>query len=297
MEIEKILRGAYDIHVHCDPDVVPRSQHLVELSSSADTWAMSGVLLKEHTTSTVGRAFALNHLPSVRTRFYSALALNPPVGGINPCAVESALRAGVDVIYFPTYGAKNHITIWGAGKPPTAFPLPARGYEGLSIFEKNGKIKQECRTIAELIVQHDAVMATGHIFPDESLALLRLGREKGVKRFIVTHASEPVTFMSMEQQKEAVELGAFIEHCFFSVTESCPGDVTLPDIADQIREIGVAHCILSSDLGQPANGPVFEGFARYLKELAKMGFSDAEIDTMIKENPRRLLGEKPRTCR
>jgi len=281
--------------VHCEPDVVPRSQNLITIEKSAAELGMAGVLLKEHTTSTVGRAFVLNRLSAAKVSFYSSLALNPPVGGINPCAVESALRAGVDVIYFPTYGARNHIRIWGAGRPPTAFPLPHERYTGLSIFKRDKQLKPECQAIAGLISQYDAVMATGHLSPEESLSLLRLGRDCGVKRLVVTHGSEPVTPFSLEQQKQAVDLGALIEHCFFAVTESCPGDVTLAEIGDQIRQIGVQHCIVSSDFGQPANGPVAEGFAYYLNQLSNLGFSDEEFRMMIVENPRRLLGKKPRS--
>jgi hypothetical protein len=295
MKSEKLLQDAYDIHVHCEPDVVPRSQNLIAIEKSAARLGMAGVLLKEHATSTVGRAFALNRLPAAKIAFYSSLALNPPVGGINPCAVESALRAGVDVVYFPTYGARNHIRIWGAGKPPTAFPLPHERYRGISIFKRDQQLKPECEVIARLISRFDAVMATGHLSPQESLALLRLGRDCGVERLVVTHPSEPVTRFSLEQQKQAIDMGALIEHCFFAVTDSCPGDVALEEIGDQIRQIGVKHCILSSDLGQPANGPVVEGFAYYLRQLSNLGFSDEELRVMIVENPRRLLGDKPRS--
>jgi hypothetical protein len=216
---------------------------------------------------------------------------------MNPCAAESALRTGVDVIYFPTYGARNHINIWGAGKPPTAFPLPYGDYAGLSIFKEDRQVKPECKRIVEMIAHYDAVMATGHLSPAESLSLLHLGRDCGLSRMLVTHASEPVTFLSIEQQQEAVGLGAMIEHCFFAVTESCPGTVSLYEMADQIRQIGIQHCILSSDFGQPANGPVVEGFAYYLGELSKLGFDDEELRAMIVENPQRLLGEKPRSSR
>jgi hypothetical protein len=289
MKIEKLLEGAYDLHVHATPDVVPRAQTLLELAKAAAQVRMAGLLIKDHTASTVGRCFAMNEVSTGPFRFFSALALNPPVGGINPCAVESALREGADVIYFPTYGAKNHLAIWGAGKPPTAFPLPDSAYPGLSPLDENGRLRKECEKILRLIAEYDAVMATGHISPAESLALVKRAVDFGVRRMLVTHVSESVTTMSPELQKEAVQLGALIEHCFFAVTESCPGSVSLDWICEQIRVMGVDNIILTSDFGQVSNGPPVEGFSFYLGKMRGLGFSDEELRAMIHENPRKLL--------
>jgi hypothetical protein len=289
MKTETLLKGTYDLHVHAIPDVVARAQSLPQLAKAAAQVGMAGMLIKDHTASTAGRCFTMNEMSSGVIRFFSALALNPPVGGLNPCTVESALREGADIIYFPTYGAKNHIAIWGAGRPPTAFPLPKPNYSGISILDENGNLREECETILHLIAGHDAVMATGHISPEESLALIKLARDFGVRKMLVTHVSEPVTSMSLEQQKEAVQLGAFLEHCFFAVTESCPGSVSLDQIGEQIRFMGVDHIILTSDFGQVSNGPPVEGFCFYLGKMRELGFSDEELRVMIHDNPKQLL--------
>lgn len=290
MKIEKVLEGAYDLHVHASPDVIPRSQALPELAKASLSLRMGGILIKDHTTSTVGRCFTMNRAGGEDgPRFVSSLALNPPVGGLNPVAVESALREGASVIYFPTYGAANHISRWGAGKPPTAFPLPGGDYAGLSLCDEKGQLLRECEVILGLIAAHEAVMATGHISPEEVLALLRLAGRCGVRRMMVTHASESVVAMSPEQQKEAVQLGAFLEHSFFAVTESCPGPIALEAIGEQIRFTGVENVILTSDLGQTANRPPVEGFRHYLEKMTGLGFSAEELRVMIHDNPRRLL--------
>jgi hypothetical protein len=289
MKIEKLVEGAYDLHIHAAPDVVPRAQTLPELAKATVRVGMAGLLIKDHTASTAGRCLAMNEMLNGSVHFVSSLSLNPPIGGLNPCAVEAALREGTDVIYFPTYGAKNHIAIWGAGKPPTAFPLPGPGYAGLSLFDGNAKTQEETEAILRLIARYDAVMATGHISPVESLALIKLAVDFGVKRTLVTHVSESVTDMSLDQQKEAIQSGAFLEHCFFAVTGSCPGSIPLDSICEQIRLMGVDHIILSSDLGQVSNGPPVEGFCFYLEKMMSMGFSDEELRVMIHDNPRKLL--------
>jgi Family of unknown function (DUF6282) len=292
MNIQKLLEGAYDLHVHASPDVVPRVQALPELAKAAASVRMGGILIKDHTTSTVGRCFTMNRMGEDGPRFLSGLALNPPVGGLNPVAVESALREGASVIYFPTYGAANHIARWGAGKPPTAFPLPGEDFKGLSLCGGKGEVHEACETILRLITAHDAIMATGHISPEESLALLKLAVRCGVRKMMVTHASESVVAMTPDQQKEAVRQGAFLEHSFFAVTESCPGSITLEAIGDQIRFTGVENVILTSDFGQMANRPPVEGFLHYLEKMRGLGFSEEEVRVMICDNPRRLLADR-----
>ena len=289
MNTERLLEGAYDIHVHAAPDVIQRAMDIKQLCREAERSGMAGILLKDHCTSTVGRAAALNLMGSGSCRFYSALALNPPVGSLNPTAVESALRAGVDVIFFPTYGAAHHIRRWGAGKPPTAFPLPEVHFEGLTIVDGNGLLKPEAVVILELIAEHDAVLATGHISAGESLAMLRKGKELRIKRMLVTHASESVPAFSLAEQQEAIGLGALIEHSFFAVTSSCPDPISMDYMRDVIRKTGTDHIILSSDFGQTANGNPVAGFLHYLAKFGELGFEESELRQMICANPARLL--------
>jgi hypothetical protein len=250
---------------------------------------MAGLLIKDHTTSTVGRCYTMNRVCEKGPRFFSGLALNPPVGGLNPCAVESALREGADVIFFPTYGAAHHISRWGAGRPPTAFPLPHSAYAGISIFDENCRIRNECESILRMIAASDAVMGTGHLSIAEILSLLRLGNACGVRRMLVNHVSESVIAMDIESQSEAVRLGAFIEHSFFALTPSCPKNVALELMCDHIRQVGVEHVILTSDFGQSANPAPVEGFGFYLDKMRAQGFSTEELRVMVRDNPEKLI--------
>jgi hypothetical protein len=289
MTIQHMLEGAYDIHLHAAPDVVPRVMDAVQLAKEAAGQKMAGILLKDHTTSTTGRAFVLNRLLKGTCRFFSSLALNPPVGSINPQAVESALRSGTDMIFFPTYGAQNHIQKWGLGKPPTAFPIAYDTKRGFSLPDNTGKMNQRVHRILELIAEHDAVLGTGHLSPEEVLELIKRAKKAGIRRMVATHPSESVVGMNPDQQKEAARMGAMIEHCFFAVTESCPGRIQLEDIRDQIRYAGISSCILSSDFGQVTNPHPLEGFAFYLEKMKELGFSEDELRVMTRDNPRRLL--------
>ncbi len=284
--MDSLLHNAIDLHVHCSPDVVPRAQDLVDLAQAARAAGMAGIGLKDHTTSTVGRCHALNRLYPDGPRFYSSIALNTPVGGINPAAVQAALLSGADIVYFPTYSARHHIETLGPEVTPV--PHPAGGFEPLTVL-CDGKLTDPSLAILDLIADHDAVLATGHLATHESLALLDAARRRGVNRMIVTHASEVVPAMNVRDQASAVAMGALIEHSFLAVTDCCPGTVPLETIRDQIRQIGAEHVVLSSDFGQPANGPPIQGFGSHLERLAALGLSRDELRMMICDNPRRLV--------
>ncbi len=289
MSTQILLRGAYDIHIHCSPDVIPRAQDLVDLAADAHEAGMAGIVLKDHTTCTAGRAYVLNKLYPDGPRFFGALALNPPVGGLNPSAVEAALRERARIIYMPTYGARYFLANHRGTGVLASFPMPQGDYPGLTIWDDHRGVWPEVLAILDLIARHDAVLATGHLAPAESVALLRLAQRRGVKRMLVTHATETITPFTIEQQMEAVARGALIEHCLQASAPGSAHSVAMQTIAHQIRQVGLEHCIVSSDFGQVANGPVVAGFALYLNKLAECGFTVDELRTLICRNPARLL--------
>lgn len=289
MRGEELLRGACDLHVHCAPDVVPRALDAFDLARAAQEAGMAAIGLKDHTTSTVGRCHMLNRLYPAGPRFVSSIVLNPQIGGLNPAAVEAALAAGADIVYFPTFAARHHLECLGAGITPV--PHPKAGFEPLTIL-KDGKLCAPVRAIVAEIAAHDAVLATGHISPAESLALLAFAASVGVRHMIVTHASESVPNMSVADQLRCVGYGARIEHSFLAVTPCCPGTIPLEVVAGQIREVGIEHCILSSDFGQVANGPPVQAFGAHVEKLRGLGFTDREIRRMIVENPLSLVSRR-----
>lgn len=283
-----LLRGAIDFHVHCAPDVVPRAQDAFSLAAAAAEVGMAAIGLKDHTTSTIGRCHVLNQLYPDGPRFLSSLVLNPQVGGLNPAAVEAALLAGVEIVYFPTFAAQHHLDCLGRGVSPV--PHPKSGFDPICIIGEDGNLVAEVNPIAHEIAAFGAILATGHLSPAESIALLTAAGEAGVRKMIVTHASESVPAMSVEEQRACVALGATIEHSLLATTPCCPGTIDPEVIVDQIRAVGIEHCIVSSDFGQLANGPPVEAFAEHLERLSRAGLSEREIRHLVVENPARLIG-------
>ena len=96
--------------------------------------------------------------------------------------------------------------------------------------------------------------------------------------------------------QEAGRQGAFIEFVYHG-TLGANSRLSLVDYARAMKEVGVQHCIMSTDLGDVppnTNYPIEPvGFQRYIEEMNKLGLSVAEINQMSKTNPALALGLTP----
>src|ERR1044072_3485464 len=81
------LPGVIDIHVHSDPDSVPRSIDAVDLARMAKERGMRGLVLKSHWEPTATMAYLVRKaVPGIE--IFGGIDLNRSVGGVNPEAVE-----------------------------------------------------------------------------------------------------------------------------------------------------------------------------------------------------------------
>jgi len=104
--VQGLLQGTFDTHVHSGPDVLPRRFNDFDLAQLAQERGFGGFVLKSHHASTADRATLLRMLyPGVNV--YGAIALNNPVGGLNPTAIDIAARLGAKVVWLPTVDSAN----------------------------------------------------------------------------------------------------------------------------------------------------------------------------------------------
>lgn len=275
---ESGLQGAIDIHVHSDPDNVPRSVDGLEAAAQARAAAMRAIVLKNHYDPTAGLAFlARKAAPGLEV--FGGIDLNLTVGGMNPVAVDhlSQVAGGFGrIVWMSTFDAENQVRYSKESRP---FVSVAR----------NGELLPETKAVIAAIAKHGLVLATGHVSAAEGLMLLREGRRAGVRQMIVTHAANPPILMTAEQMRAAVGLGAFIEFVGGSLAEP-DAPARIDRFAQMIRAVGPQFCILSSDLGQKSNPLPTAGFAQFIAAMRGKGFTDAEIGRMTRDNPARLLG-------
>ena len=274
------LRGAVDIHVHSAPDRVPRSLDGLEAARFAKEHGMRAIVLKSHFDPTGGLALlARKSTPGVEV--FGGIDLNLPVGGMNPHAVEHMTQSTGGwgrLVWMSTFDAENHVR---AGKSGAPF---------VRVSDK-GVLLPETKAVIAAIAKHDLVMASGHVSAQEALLMFEEGRKLGIRAMVATHGMSTPTSLTVEQARQAGQLGAFVE--FVGANTSTPNaGARIDRIAADIRSIGVERAILSSDLGQRGNPLPAEGFAAFMSALRSRGFTDRELDQMAKENPAQLLGLK-----
>ena len=277
--VARDLRGAIDIHVHSDPDNVPRSLDGLEAARFAKDKGMRAIVLKSHFDPTAGLALlARKAVPGIEV--FGGIDLNLPVGGMNAHAVEHMARVNGGwgrIVWMSTFDAENQVR---TGKSPNA-PFVR--------VSQNGALLPETKAVIAAIAKHKLVLASGHVSAQEALLMFEEGRRAGVRGMVATHGMSTPTSLTVEQARRAGALGAFIE--FTSGTLATPSaQARIDRLASDIRQVGIEHAILSSDLGQAGNPLPADGYATYMAALRQKGFSDQELDRMAKENPARLLG-------
>jgi microsomal dipeptidase-like Zn-dependent dipeptidase len=154
---------------------------------------------------------------------------------------------------------------------------------------RDGALLPETKAVIQAIAKHSLVLASGHVSAQEALMMFEEGRRLGVRAMIATHGMATPTSLSVEQAREATRLGAFIEFTRGPGAEA-DAQTRIDRIAEQIRQVGVEHAVLTSDLGQAGSPLPADGLASFMEGLRKRGFNNQELDRMAKENPARLLG-------
>ncbi|MFC1873322.1 DUF6282 family protein [Chloroflexota bacterium] len=288
-----LLNEAYDLHVHSAPDILPRKMDDVEMAQRIIAVGMKGYAAKSHFFCTSERAQTVNKLyPDCHV--IGSITLNNSVGGINPMAVEMAGRSGAKIVWFPTIDSENE-QAYLINNKPERLPywmqiqqqMKAEGIVSptISILE-NGKLKKEVFEVLDIIARFNMILATSHVSHQEAFVLVKAAKERKAERIVITHADFPSTFYTVEEQKELIKSGAFIEHCY---TTAATGKVSWETAIGQIQAIGPEYVVLATDLGQSAAVYPDEGLAIYGEKLLTKGFSEADVRTMAVKNPTSLL--------
>ena len=281
--------GVIDMHVHSHPDVFGRNMDDIDIAQLAKSRGMRGILLKNHVSETASRAaLVMKVVPGIEV--FGGIVLNKAVGGVNPDAVEWMHRVyggRGKVVWLPTFEADRHVKV--LSKPD------ARGL----VVAPGGQVTPEMEAILKIIARENLVLATGHVHPEEIIAVVRRGRDLGVKNMLITHGLTNVPGLNMAQAKQVAEMGAVIEVCFlqFLAGPNAPlaflthwTQINAKNVAQAVKEIGAKSLVISSDLGQSGNMTHPDGIEAAIAAMKREGISDADIDVMMRKNPARLLG-------
>ena len=290
--VARVLKGSVDLHVHPAPSPLPRRVDAVEAAQAAESIGMRAIVVKSHHHSTVTDVLALGRdLNGLPVNVFGGIALNSAVGGLNPYAVDLALKLGGRIVWFPTIGSPQHIA-HHAAHPDLKFPKLAvhvREERPIDVLDENGELRPEVHDIIGLIKEHDAILASGHMAPDRILAVFEAAHAAGVTRLLVNHPNFVVE-ATHEQGRRFVELGAVIEHslCMYDDRSSFYNwDIDV--LLGWIQAVGADRSTLGSDLGQMKNPLPSEAFTNIVGQLLDAGLGEADVEAMVRRNPARLL--------
>ena len=87
------MEGACDLHIHTSPDIFERIADDVRTAEACRDAGMKAIVFKCHADTTMTRAWHTERqVPGIRV--FGGIVLNLNVGGINPAAVDVALKLG-----------------------------------------------------------------------------------------------------------------------------------------------------------------------------------------------------------
>ena len=154
---------------------------------------------------------------------------------------------------------------------------------------RDGQLLPETKAVIAVIAKHNLVMATGHSSAEEDLLLVREAKAAGS----AAHGGDPCD-VAADAYVASADAGGGKDggvHRVCVQRADWEGkQFDFADYAKAIRYVGVDHCILSSDMGQPENPLHPDGLLAFFRGLREQGFTQAEIDRMAKKNPARLIG-------
>ncbi|MCL2670014.1 MAG: DUF6282 family protein [Syntrophaceae bacterium] len=289
MNIDQMMSGAVDLHVHCGPDpFTERRVHANQLAVEAKQAGMRAVVIKNHAFSTALLAQLVNEINGTPI-LAGSIALNSSVGGLNPDVVEASAHAGAKVIWLPTLSAMEEIRV----NPHAANHSPTNANQtqnpaGIDFLDSKGCLVPEIFPILEIIKRYNLALATGHLSIPEVFAVAAAALEKKIDVIITHPFAKPFgDSIKVEQARELVRKGAVIEFCFLACMP--PMRITPEEVIGMIRTLGAENCVLSTDLGQAFNPPPAEGFRMMIANMFRFGMTEKELEALVKINPARLL--------
>lgn len=284
---ELSMRGVIDMHVHTNPDLRTRAYDDFELCDAAVKVGARANVIKTHMGDTSCRAALVNHYNQIvhgenDYTMFGSIVMNSCVGGINPVAVENALKLGAKVVWLPTMSARNHLL--KLGKPT----------DGCVDVVLEGKVVPEMEQIFALVNKYDAVLGTGHIGVEEIFIVVKAAREAGVKKIVVTHPEWWIVDMNEEQQLKIVqEYDILLERCYAQNKGVGAGNgylSNLPGNLEIIKKVGYKNVLVSTDGGQVENPHWELAMHEYMQYLYDHGIPEEEIRYMTHDLPCWLLG-------
>ncbi|HHW18761.1 MAG TPA: hypothetical protein GXX30_07650 [Firmicutes bacterium] len=291
--MDDFLRGAIDCHIHIGPDDSPRYSDSISLAKEAAQRGMAALVVKDHLSSSAQKA-VLTSMVVPEIKVYGGIALNHTVGGLNPRSVVSCLKTGGKYVWMPTVDAAYCLEKSAQGhwikeyihKKSFGYKVP-----GISLLQEGSasRLKTEAREILRIAKDYGAVVSSGHVSPQECLALADEAVKIGFDRLAICHPNAWLEDFTVEVLDQLVAAGCFLE-LSFGACSPLHGRQDPHEIAAIIKRVGAAHCVMITDYGQVETPSPVEGMRVFCELMLRCGVPREDIYVMTRDNPRFLLG-------
>lgn len=290
-EVDALLKGAIDLHCHSGPAAMPRIlDHHDEMMDAAAA-GFRAVLYKDHFYPGMAHAILLEKIfPDTGVRLFSGLALNNASGGINPHAVDHAIKLGAKIVWMPTVSAKNHLDVLARGAAKTFPKTSGKMLDAIPLTATDGRgdLTDATKQVIDLIAEADIILAGGHLHVDEQRILFEEAKRRGVRKMLVNHPTYIVGFSDADIA-DFVGMGVTMEHSICMFVDGKSKKFSPDDLQRLIRIAGVDHTILSSDLGLQGSQRPVDGFRSVVQILLDLQTPEADIRRLVGGNAAAFL--------
>lgn len=286
-EVDELIAGAIDMHVHAFPDPeIDTGWDQIQVARRATDAGMGGVVFKAHTFPTAMTAPLVQQAVDEYARsigkepakVYGGIVLNYYVGGLNPAAVEMAIKIGAKVVWLPSHHSAHHRRVMGQTG-------------GICLLDDHDEPVPALKEILAMVAEHDLILDPCHAGTKERFVVIEAAKKAGVKRFIVTHPDWNVTKATIEEQAEMGRMGAFMGLFMYGAVPNFNNPHCDPmEMIRIIKQVTPERTVVATDLGTAVNVHPVEGMRLFIRILLACNISKPDITRMIKGNPRWLLG-------
>ena len=146
---------------------------------------------------------------------------------------------------------------------------------------ENGALLPETKAVIAAIAKHSLVLASGHVSAQEALMMFEEGRRVGVRAMVATHGMSAPTSLTVEQARQATRSApsSSSQAARWRRQTRRPGSIASP--ATSRGRCRSRHRLVRSRAGEATELPA-DGYATYMEALRQKGFTDQELDRMVK---------------
>jgi hypothetical protein len=265
-----------DLHVHAAPSLLPRHGDDAQTVTAERAVGFGTVVLKSHEGSTAERAALAGD------GVYGGIVLNSPAGGANPDAVQVAARLGGRVVWMPTVSAPNHKA--GASSPELSVH---RGFElgPVPVTDDAGALLPVWHDVLDVVVEHDLLLASGHLAARETVTLFTEARRRGAQRLMVNH---PLMAFLHWTADDSDALQALDVHLELGILPDLLGDADHASL-NLTRTYPTSLLVFGGDLGHAHHAGPDTAVAPWLHDLEARVGADRATSIMTTQTRSLLL--------